>query len=312
MKQHVVTVFGGSGFLGTYVVKALAEAGYMVQVICRDAEAASFLKTAGEVGQIVIRSGDICKAESWQDKLAGSKAVINLVGVFYGQNADRVHHKAPGKLAEIARESGVEQFIHVSALGVERATTCEYARTKKLGEEDVRRIFPDAVIFRPSVLFGPEDNFFNQFARMAAMSPVLPLIGGGKTKFQPVYVADVARAIVSAVRNNITARTFELAGPETFSFRDIQNYILRTTGLKAKLVSIPFPIASIMGAFASLLPKPPLTRDQVALLKYDNIAQEGMPGFDALGIQPASVETLVPGYLARFVQPTSQSIVNQG
>lgn len=316
-RNSIVTVFGGSGFLGRYVVQALARAGYRVQVICRDAEAAASLKPLGNVGQIAIVSGDITKPESWQHRIGGCRAVINLVGLLYqsggGQKFTKVHAKAVGKLAEVARETGVEKFVHVSALGVDRAIFSSYARSKIQGETNARTIFPGAVILRPGVMFGPEDNFFNQFARMAAYSPFLPLIGGGKTKFQPVYAVDVARAIVKAVEDDsLAGKTYALAGPDVFTFREIMQLILNVTGQKARLVSIPFPLASLLGAFASLLPKPPLTRDQVTLIKTDNMLDGELPGFEAFGISPASAMDVVPTYLKHYHLTTADEALSNG
>ncbi len=315
-QQEIVTVFGGSGFLGQYVVRALAKAGYRVQVICRDAEAALFLKPLGDVGQIALLSGDISHPQSWQHLVGGSVAVINLVGKLFskgGQTFENIHNRAPSKLAEICREAGVPKFIHVSALGVDHADTSTYAESKLLGENNIRRIFQGVTIFRPSVIFGAEDNFFNQFGQMASISPILPLIGGGKTKFQPVYVVNVADAIVQAVaRDDMAGKIYELAGPDTYTFKELMQLVLDVTGQKARLVTIPNPIASLMGAFGSLLPKPPLTMDQVRLLKYHNVALGTLPGLKELGILPTSAMDVIPGYLSRFRSPVKDGALYNG
>ncbi len=304
MKQKVITVVGGTGFLGRYIVKLLAQQGYIIRVIARHPEAALHLKMAGDVGQVVLMGGNLAKPETLADKLAGSYAVINLVGVLYEGGRQRfgtLHANGAEKLAQMAKAAGAQRFIQISALGVDKATTSHYARTKLLGEKAVLTAFPEATILRPSVVFGPEDNFYNQFARMAAFAPALPLIGGGKSCFQPVYVYDVANAVLSCLSKPQTkGQTYELAGPHVYSFKQILEYIMATAGKKRPLVRIPFAIASLMGLFAEWLPVPPITRDQVRLLKYNNVATAGAQGFAQLGIHPTAVEMVVPEYLARY------------
>lgn len=304
MKQKVITVVGGTGFIGRYVVKQLAAAGYTIRVIARHPEAALHLKTAGNVGQIVLSAGNLNNPDSLFGKLDDSYAVINLVGILFERGRQRfssLHAHGAEKLAQMASNCGVERFIQVSALGIDKATSSHYARTKLLGEKAVQAAFPEATLLRPSVIFGPEDHFFNRFARMAAFSPVLPLIGGGHTRFQPVYVADVARAIAACLEKPETrGQAYELVGPHVYSFRQILEYVLKITGRRRLLLPVPYGIASMMGAMAELSPAPQLTRDQVRLLKYHNVASPGAQGFAQLGITPTAVEIIVPEYLARY------------
>jgi NADH dehydrogenase len=306
MNPKTITVIGGSGFLGRYVVRGLAKAGYRLRVIVRQNEAASHLRTAGDVGQITLESGNLALPESLIGKIEDSHAVINLVGVLFEsgrQNFINLHAQGAEKLAKMAKTAGVARFIHVSALGIDNASGSQYARTKVLGEKAVRAAFPEATILRPGVMFGPEDNFFNQFAAMAAnpLVPCLPLIGGGATRFQPVYVGDVARAVETCLtQGDAMGQNYELGGPQVLSFKEILEYILRTTGKHARLANVPFGMASMMGAFGEFLPRPPLTRDQVTLLKYDNVVSPDAKTFADLGITPTAIDMVVPGYLARF------------
>ncbi|NBX03916.1 MAG: complex I NDUFA9 subunit family protein [Alphaproteobacteria bacterium] len=306
MHQDIITVVGGTGFLGRYVVAQLAKAGFTLRVIVRNTNspAAQALKTSGDIGQIVLVSGNLARPESLKGKLEGSLAVVNLVGILAeggSQKFARLHAQGAEKLAKMAKAAHVSRFIQVSALGVDKAHGSRYANSKMLGEQAVMAAFPDATILRPSVIFGAEDNFLNQFARMAAFSPALPLIGGGETKFQPVYAGDVARAIVACIINNATAgRLFELGGSETFTFRQLVEYVLEKIGKKRCLISIPFSIAGIMGAVMQHLPAPLLTRDQVQLLKYDNVVESGALKLTDLGITPTKLDAIASHYLARF------------
>lgn len=305
MQQRIVTVIGGSGFVGRYVVKHLAEAGYRVRVVCRNPNAAIALKTAGDPGQIVLESGDLLRPESIAPKLAGSFAVINLVGILFekgGQNFSALQAKGAENLALAAKKSGVARFVQMSALGVDKAFGSEYARTKLMGEKSVLMHFPDATILRPGVIFGAEDNFFNQFAAL----PILPLIGGGKTRFQPVYVDDVARAVVASLSLDAAkGATYELGGTMSYSFRALMDFVNATLRKRKPLIKIPFWLAMLIGLkweiIAKVSPfKPLLTRDQVRLLKHDNVVSAGAKTFADLGITPQPMEIIVPRYLARF------------
>ncbi|MGE0753738.1 MAG: complex I NDUFA9 subunit family protein [Alphaproteobacteria bacterium] len=303
-QQKIISVVGGTGFLGRYVVRQLARRGYPIQVISRHPERVLQLKPSGDVGQIVPVAGDIKDIGSLHDTLERSYAVINLAGILYEkgkQNFTAIHAQGAEKLAQAAASLGVTKFIHISALGVDKVSGSNYARTKALGEKAVLAAFPTACILRPSVLFGPEDDFFNQFAHMAGFSPALPLIGGGRTRFQPVYVADVAKAVAICLQKPQTnGQTYELGGPQIFTFKEVLEYVLRVTHKNRKLVNIPFGMATGMGTLGELLPVPPLTRDQVRLLEHDNVVSPNAKGFSALGISATSVDMIVPGYLERF------------
>lgn len=296
-----VTVFGGSGFIGRYVVKRLAARGDVVRVAVRDPAAAAFLKPMGAVGQVVPMRVNITDGAAVAEAVGGADVVINLVGILYEtarQGFDAVQARAPEILASAARAAGVETFVHVSAIGADPASASLYARTKAAGEAAVRRHYPSARILRPSIVFGPEDDFFNRFARMAQLLPVLPLIGGGHTKFQPVYVGDVADAVVRAVDDPAAAgMTYELGGPRVATFRELLETMFRETGRSRPLVTLPFWAARIQALFLEKLPVPMLTRDQVALLERDNVAASSAPGLAALGITPTPMEAILPSYL---------------
>ena len=304
MQQRIVTIVGGTGFLGRYVVRLLAADGYTIRVISRNPATAARLKTAGDVGQIVLMRGNLADPDSLAGKLDYSYAVINLVGIFFEsgkQSFTALHAQGAEKLAQMAKEAGAKHFVQVSALGIDQAKGSAYARSKLLGEKAVMAAFPEATVLRPSIIFGPEDNFFNQFAAMACFSPALPLIGGGRTKFQPVYVGDVAKAVESCLmRPETMGEIYELGGPHVYTFKAILEYILRTIGKKRALVPLPFGLAAMKAAVLEILPRPPLTRDQVKLLQTDNIVSPGAKTFADLGISPTAVEIVVPEYLARF------------
>ena len=307
MHNKLITIVGGTGFVGRYVVKLLASRGYTIRVIARDPEAALHLKTAGEVGQIVLVPGNLSKPESLQGKLDNSWAVVNLVGILFEtsrQNFSTLHAQGAEKLAQLSKAAGVERFIHMSSISVDKAVNSKYARTKALGEKAVKAAFPEATILRPSVVFGPEDQFFNTFAAMARFAPMLPLIGGGKTKFQPVYVCDVARAVLAVLeQNDSKASIYELGGPEIYTFEELLEFICKTTRRSPYLLNVPFGVAGAVSRVTQLLPHPPITYDQVSMLKHDNVVNSGVKTFADLGIQPDAVEAIVPEYLQRFMKP---------
>ncbi len=304
MTERLVTVFGGTGFLGRNVVRQLAEKGYRVRVAVRDPEVGQFLKLLGDVGQVALVQANIRDDASVERAVAGAEAVFNLVGILYEtgrQRFDAVHVAAADRVARAAKAAGAKRLVHVSAIGADIASESAYARSKAEGEAVVREAFPEATIVRPSLLFGPEDEFFNRFASLSRFLWVLPLIGGGRTRFQPVYVGDVARAMVAALeRADAAGKTFEFGGPRVYSFRELMELVLRETGRKCLLVPVPVWAAMIEAAFLELLPKPLLTRDQVRMLQVDNVVAPGAPGLADLGIAPAPVEVVVPSYLARY------------
>lgn len=303
----VATVFGGSGFIGRYVVKRLAEAGFIVRVAVRDPEAALFLKPMGGVGQVVPMACDVTKPALVAAAVAGAEVVVSLVGILFESRTNSfaaTQAEAPGTIARAAAAAGVRRLVHVSALGADAASDSLYARSKAEGEQAVLAAFPAATILRPSLVFGPEDGFFNRFAAMAGLSPVLPLVGGGQTRFQPVYVGDVADAVMAALaRDEAMGRTYELGGPKTYTFRELMEFILATIGRRRHLVPLPWGLAMLQGRLGEFLPTPPITRDQVRLLRRDSVVAAGALGLAELGIAPHAIEAIVPSYLARYRQP---------
>lgn len=301
---RVAAVFGGSGFIGRYVVQRLAQAGWVVRICARDVEKAGKLKHLGVVGQIAPVLTNIRDDRSVAAAVAGADAVVNLVGILFESGRNRfeaVQAEGPGRIARAAKAAGVRAFVHVSAIGADPRSPAQYARSKAAGEAAAFEAFPEATVLRPSIVFGPEDDFFNQFAAMARIAPFLPLIGGGGTKFQPVYVDDVAAAVMAALeRPEAQGATYELGGPRVYSFRELLEHVLAETGRKTPLLPIPFAAASLLGRFGELLPKPVLTRDQVKLLKADNVVAEGAKTLADLGIDAQAVEAITPGYLWRF------------
>ena len=301
MAARVITVFGGSGFIGRYLVQQLARRGWIIQVAVRHPDAALFLKPLGDVGQITPIAASLRHEGSIAAAVAGADAVINLVGILYErgrQSFAEIHAEGARRVAVAARAAAAARLGQVSALRADSASPSDYARSKAAGEAAVAAAFPGASIVRPSIVFGPEDGFFNRFAAMARVSPVLPLVGGGRTRFQPVYVGDVAEAIARIVDDSATAgRTYELGGPRVYSFRELLELMLAVVHRRRLLAPLPFWAASLQAAFLELLPVPPLTRDQVRLLQRDNVVAAGAPGLRELGIAPSAVELVIPTYL---------------
>jgi NADH dehydrogenase len=305
--DRLVTVFGGSGFVGRHIVRALARRGFRVRVAVRRPDLAGHLQPLGMVGQIHAVQANLRYPDSVRQAVAGSEIVINCVGILYEtgrQKFDSVQARGAAAVARAAAEAGA-RLIHLSAIGADAESKSLYARTKAAGEAAVLQEVPDAVILRPSVVFGPEDDFFNRFAGMAQMSPVLPLVGGGETRFQPVFVGDVAQAVMAAVDGQAKPGTiYELGGPGVKSFRELMEFVLATTQRKRLLVPLSFGLARLQAKVLQLLPKPLLTEDQVTLLESDNVVGEAAKAegrtLDGLGIHPQSVEAVVPTYLWRF------------
>jgi NADH dehydrogenase len=307
--DDLVTVFGASGLVGRHTVRALAQAGWRIRAVCRHPNLANYLLPAGLPGQIQLFKGNVRDDDSVARALAGADAAANLTGVLYSrgkQSFDALHANAAGRIGRLAREAGVKALVHVSAIGADVDADSSYAESKGRGERALREEFPGATILRPSLVFGPEDQFFNKFAWLARLSPVLPLIGGGRTKFQPVFVGDVAAAILGALNDPAAhGKTYELGGPTVYTFKELMRLILRETGRRRLLVPVPFFLASIKAIFLQLpslfLPIAPLlTIDQVRLLKSDNVVHEGVLTLADLGIVPVAVEAIVPSYLWRF------------
>lgn len=307
--QHypLVTIVGGSGFVGRHTVKLLAAEGYRIRVLTRDTVAADFLKTAATVGSIATEYADITRPATLAGKFAGSDVVINLVSILHEsgrQKFQSINVDGAAAIAAEAKKAGVKILIQISALGIEAASNTQYASTKLAGEAAVRANFPGAIFLRPSLIIGPEDNFFQRFARMALLLPALPLIGGGKTKFQPILVTDVANAILAAIRMPEAAgNIYELAGPQVYSFRAMLELMGSITKRKLRLVSIPTGFAKLKGFVCELMPFPPMiTRDQVKLLAHDNVLNPGALTAANLGIAPAAIDSALPIYLSRFVK----------
>ena len=311
MRDSLVTVFGGSGFLGRYLVARLAEAGARITVAVRDPEAAAFLKPMGEVGQVVPVQANLRHPPSIARAVEGTDAVVNLVGILYQRGRQRfaaIHGHGAELVANAAASAGAGRLIQISAIGADPEAAAEYGRSKAAGEQASRAAFPGATVVRPSIVFGPEDDFFNRFGALARYTPVLPLIGGGQTRFQPVYVGDVAAAMVAMLSDPATAgQTYELAGPRVYSFRELMLIVMRETGRRRLLVPLPFGIATLQAAFLQLLPVPPLTIDQVKMLRSDNVAAEGALGLADLGIEPTPADGILPTFMYRYRRGGAQT-----
>lgn len=303
----VVTIFGGSGFLGRHLVQALAKTGARMRVAVRRPELAGHLRPAGGVGQIKAVQANIRYPDSLRAPAEGADAVINLVGILAPsgkQSFKAVQDEGARHVAEVARAAGAKMFLHVSAIGADPRSPSVYGKTKAAGEQAVRETFPGAMIVRPSIVFGPEDQFFNRFAALARLLPALPVIGGS-TKFQPVFVGDVAKAIVAALRGTAgEGATLELGGPEILTMKEVLERVLAYTMRKRWLVPVPFPLAKLQGALLQFLPNAPLTLDQVRLLQRDNVVSEEARRenrtLEGLGIEPVSVDAAVPDYLEQY------------
>ncbi len=312
MDARTITVFGGSGFIGRHLVQRLAQRGWRVRVAVRRPDSALFLKPLGDVGQIVPVQANLRDDASVAAAVAGADAVVNLVGILYQsgkQSFEAVHHEGAKRVALAARAAGAKRFVQMSALGAGAESPAEYARSKAQGEQAVARAFPGATIVRPSVVFGPEDGFFNRFAQLAMFSPFLPVIGRPPSgpRFQPVYVGDVAEAIARAIENPAAAgKTYELGGPDVMTLADVLGRVLAWTGRRRIVAWLPTGLVRLQAAAMELLPVPPLTRDQVKLLMVDNVVSGSLPGLAELGIQPTAAEAVVPGYLARFKRASAK------
>lgn len=314
----LVTVFGGSGFLGRHVVAALAKRGYRVRAAVRRPDLAGHLQPLGNVGQIQAVQANLRVRWSVDRAVEGADHVINLVGILFEGGSQRfgtVHDFGARAVAEAARAAGIP-LTHMSSIGASASSESAYARTKAAGEKAVFETLPEAVIFRSSIIFGPEDAFYNRFAGMARISPFIPLIGGGKTRFQPIYVGDVAEAIARSVDGSVKGGAiYELGGPEVQTFRQCMEAMLHTVGRKRILLPLPWWVAEMQAAVLGLLPKPLLTTDQVRQLKVDNVVSEDAvrEGRDlaGIGIEPRSTAAILPSYLwqyrpaGQFTRPTA-------
>ncbi|MCK0141453.1 complex I NDUFA9 subunit family protein [Aliiroseovarius sp. F20344] len=307
--SNLVTIYGGSGFIGRYIARRMAKQGWRVRVAVRRPNEALFVKPYGAVGQVEPILCNIRDDNSVRAAMQGADAVVNCVGVLnsIGKNSfDAVHHDGAGRVARIAAEEGVGQLVQLSAIGADANSESEYSRTKAQGEADVKAAFPGAVILRPSVVFGTEDQFFNRFASMTRFGPVLP-ITGGDTKFQPVHVDDIAKAAEKAVLGQVDAGIYELGGPDVETLRDSINRMLKITQRRRLVLNLPFGIARLQAGIFDFvqwisggLIKAPLTRDQVTSLRYDNVVADDAKGFEDLGITPRAMSAILPDYLWRF------------
>lgn len=305
--EKLVTIFGGSGFLGRHLVRALAKRGYRIRVAVRRPELAGHLQPLGRVGQIHAVQANVRYRASVDAVVRDSDVAINLVGILFerGRQSFDLVHTFGAEAVALAAEAYGARMIQVSALGANEASSAHYAQSKAAGEAAVLAAVPSAVVVRPSILFGPEDDFFNRFAALARISPLLPLIGGGRTRFQPVFVGDVAAAIAEVVEGKAKPGTiYELGGPEVRTFKELMEFVLKTIERRRLLVPLPFGLARMKAQFLQLMPKPLLTPDQVELLKADNVvsaeAERDGRTLSAFGISPTAMEAIVPSYLWRF------------
>lgn len=309
MKDYkTACIFGGTGFIGTQVVRELAARGIRIKVATRTPESAYFLRPSGSVGQIVPYQCDYNDAESVRKAVSGCDYVVNCVGILFEKNKnsfERVHVDVPAVIAKSCAEEGVERFVHISALGIE-ASTSTYAYSKFQGEKAGKKAFPELSILRPSVVFGEDDDFFNKFASMAPFVPFLPLIGGGHSKFQPVFVGDVADAVVACLtlpaagEDNPQGKIYELGGPDVVTFKGIYETMFQYTQNPRPLVNLPWGVAKLQASVFSLMPTPILTPDQVESLKTDNVVNKDACNLASLGIQATAMRSILPTYLSRY------------
>ena len=306
--ETLITLIGGSGFLGRHIVRSLAKRGYRIRVACRRPDLAGHVQPLGVPGQIMPVQANVRYPDSLAAVSEGAHAVVNLTGVLNSagaQSFDAIHVFGAEASARAAKEARAKVFIQMSALGADPGSASAYAKSKAEGEARARAAFPGTIVLRPSIVFGPEDDFFNRFAAMARFSPALPLIGGGTTKFQPVFVGDIAQAVTRLIDAGVASgRTYELGGPEVMSFRQLIEFTLQTVGRKRLLVPLPWPVARIQAMILELLPQPLLTADQVELLKRDNVVSPEAAAehntLQGLGITPRGIEAIVPSYLYRY------------
>jgi len=294
---RLVTVFGGSGFIGRYVCEQLLDSGVRVRVASRDPRSAYYIQPLGQVGQLGLVRADVTNAKSVREAVEGADAVINLVGSF--ANMAKVQAQGAANIAEATSKAGAEALVHISSTAADAASEATYARTKSQGEEAVRKAFPAATIIRPSIVFGPEDQLTNRLAAMSRL-PVLPVVAP-ESRFQPVFVEDLAKAIVAAATDpaKYAGNTYEIGGPQVFTMRELTQQILAAAGRDTALADVPAPIASLISWFG-FLPGAPLTRDQWLMLQGDNIASEGSTGLEAFEIEPTPFAAVAPGWLGMY------------
>ena len=302
--QKIIAIFGAGGFIGKHLIRNLTKLGYRIKIATRYPYLKGYLKPLGNPGQIELFKTNIFNEEDVKNVLKNCDLVINLVGILYEtrkQKFNHIHSRFPHMLSNLCNEQGIKNLVHVSALGVKEKHNSLYMQSKLEGEKNIQDTFKPSVILRPSVVFGPEDKFFNTFASLAQFSPALPLVGGGKTKFAPIYVGDVAKAIVKALElNNPEPKIYELGGPENYSFKELMEILLTEIKKKRFLIPIPFGFAKFQSYFLQMLPNPLLTPDQVELLKHHNIVSGNHPTLKDLGITGTPIQNILSKYIYRF------------
>jgi uncharacterized protein YbjT (DUF2867 family) len=302
--QKIIAIFGAGGFLGKHLMRELTKLDYRIKVATRNPYLKGYLKPLGNPGQIELFKTNIFNPNDLKKILENCDLVINLVGILYesrNQKFNEIHSEFPNMLSNLCNEIGIKNLVHVSALGIQDKHSSVYMQSKFEGEKNIQENFKPSVILRPSIVFGPEDKFFNTFASLAQFSPALPLIGGGKTKFAPIYVGDVANAIVKALElNNLEPKVYELGGPENYSFKELMEILLTEIKKKRLLIPIPFGFAKFQSYFLQVMPHPLLTPDQVELLKYNNIVSGNYPTLKDLGITGTPIKNILSKYIYRF------------
>ena len=302
--QKIIAIFGAGGFIGKHLIRKLTQLDYRVKIGTSNPYLKGYLKPLGNPGQVELFKTNIFNLEQVKQVLKNCDYVINLVGILYEtrkQKFNQIHADFPYLLSNLCNEFKIKNLIHISALGIKKKHASKYMQSKLDGEENIQNTFKASVILRPSIVFGPEDKFFNTFASLAQFSPMLPLIGGGKTKFSPVYVGDIAKAIIEVLKiNNSEPKIYELGGPENYTFKQLMEVLLKEIKKKRFLIPIPFSVAKFQSYFLQMMPNPLLTSDQVELLKYNNIVSGEYPTLKELGISGKSIESILPKYIYRF------------
>ena len=306
LRNKTVCIIGGSGFIGRALVEKLARAGARITVLTRNAVRSKNLKPVGDVGQITVMSGDALLDDDLARAIQSADYVVNLVGIFHPsgkKNFENAQAELPQRIAQIAEQAEVTKIVQISAIGADLNAASTYYRTKAEGERSLLSLALNSTILRPSIVFGPGDGFFDRFARMAMIAPALPLLAGGNTKFQPVFVGDVAESIIYCLSNSQTdGQIYELGGPSIYSFKELLVYMLSAIGKKRALIPVPIFAMQVPAAMASILPNPPITRDQLRMLDTDNIVNENMLDITSFGITPQPIEAHVPNYLSCYRQ----------
>ena len=302
--QKIIAIFGAGGFLGKYLIRELTKLEYRIKIATRNPYLKGYLKPLGNPGQIELFKTNIFDSEDVKRVLENCDLAINLVGILYEtrkQKFSHVHSQFPYLLSNLCNEMGIKNLVHISALGIKERHPSHYMQSKLEGEKNIQDNFKPSVILRPSIVFGAEDKFFNTFASIAQFSPFLPLVGGGKTKFAPIYVGDVAKAIVKAIElNNSEPKIYELGGPKNYSFKELMEILLTEIKKKRLLIPIPFGVAKFQSYFLQMMPNPLLTPDQVELLKHNNIVTGDYPTLKDLGVTGTPIQSILPKYIYRF------------